>query len=140
MRAIQDEFTDLKVNRGTKQYLRAKRDGICVHCFKKKAESDRVWCSDCRGLRRKINNNFNKTTVEQLHKKWLAVEPKMKFKFLKPRKKNYHHQYRYKGNFRSLKEICEINNLNYPMAKYWKQKGLTIKKVISKLNGKAVKA
>lgn len=134
MKAIKDEFTNLNVNRYTKRYLRAKRDKICVRCFQKKAESDRVWCSNCRGLRRKLNTASNKKTIDQLHKKWIEAKPELKLKFFKPREKNYHHQYKYKGNFRSLKEICSMNNINYPMAKYWMRKGFSINKIIIMYN------
>lgn len=125
-KAIQDEFTDLKVSRGIKRYLRAKRDGLCVNCMKEKAESDRSGCKKCRGLKEKRDTYPNTLTVDQLHKKWREKTPKIRFKFFKKRTKNSHHNLWYKGDWRSLKEISKINNVNYPMMKHWRAKGYTV--------------
>jgi hypothetical protein len=127
-----DEFTELDLDRRQRIYLRARRDGVCVRCFKNKCDSDRTWCKSCRGMRR--DYPAQKDSICFLLTKYLVGnKKKLKLKFYKPRKKNQHHLYKYKGGWKSLKEIARIENVNYPMLKYWKRKGYGIKKCIKHL-------
>jgi hypothetical protein len=41
---IQDEFTDLPISKTQKQYLRHKRDGLCVKCNQPRCEASNTLC------------------------------------------------------------------------------------------------
>ena len=129
---IIDEFTGLDLDRIQRKYLLARRDGVCVRCFKNKSDANKTWCKNCRGLRRD-NAPQNMAVTFLLNKYLEGNKKKLKLKFYKPRKKNTHHLYKYRGGWKSLKEIAKLENVNYPMLKYWKREGYGIKKSIKHL-------